>query len=377
MDKSTIKKNILIFFWYYSPPGGAELFIKEITERLSENHDFEIITAQCKKNLPKKEKINGVLVHRVGIGSFIIDKFLFPFFSIPLAFKIKKNKRISLVHGVIANPAGFSAMFFHLLTKTPFLLTEQSGNLDQKVRGLTPITFWIYKKIYQNSDFIHVISNFLKNIVLSLGVEKEKVKVIPNGINLSELKLSVEKGIEKEKYRIICVARLEKYKGIEYLIEALPKILESFPKTRLILIGDGQERNNLELKIKKLRLEDKVELKGEISHKEIPEELAKSNVFVLPSLEEGQGLVVLEAQAARIPVIGTRVGGIPDFIRDGESGILVEPKNPLKLAQSVIRIFSDTEFAQNLVKNASINSEKYDWHNIAEEIDQIYKQLIL
>lgn len=377
MDKSTIKKNILIFFWYYSPPGGAELFIKEITERLSHGYNFEIITAQCKKNLPKKERINGVLVHRVGVGNFLIDKFLFPLFSIPLAFKIKKDKRISLIHGVIANPAGFSAMFFHLLTKTPFLLTEQSGNLDQKARDLTPITFWIYKKIYQNSDFIHVISNFLKKTILSLGITEDKMKVVPNGINLSELKLSLKKGIEKEKYKIVCVARLEKYKGIEYLIEALPKILNTFPETKLILIGEGQERNNLELKIRKLGLESKVELKGEIPHEKIYEELAKSNVFILPSLEEGQGLVVLEAQAAQVPVVATNVGGIPDFIRDGESGVLVEPKNPLKLSQSVIRIFSDPEFAQNLVKNASTNLEKYDWRNIAGEIDQIYKQLIL
>ena len=161
------------------------------------------------------------------------------------------------------------------------------------------------------------------------------------------------------------------------MIEALPKILESFPETKLILIGDGQERKSLELKVKNLNLENKVEFKGEIPHEKIPEELAKSSVFILPSLEEGQGLVVLEAQAAQVPVIATNVGGIPDFIRDGESGILVEPKNSLKLSQSVIRIFSDPEFAQNLVKNASINLEKYDWRNIAGEIDQIYKQLML
>ncbi|MFQ6082613.1 MAG: hypothetical protein ACE5WD_04540, partial [Candidatus Aminicenantia bacterium] len=114
-NKLRAKKNILIFFWYYSPPGGAEVFVKEISRRLSDNYNFEIITARCKKDLAKMERINEVLVHRVGIGDFMVDKFLFPFFSIKLAYKIKKNKKIFLIHGIIANLAGFSAMIFHRL----------------------------------------------------------------------------------------------------------------------------------------------------------------------------------------------------------------------------------------------------------------------
>ncbi|MFQ6084434.1 MAG: glycosyltransferase family 4 protein, partial [Candidatus Aminicenantia bacterium] len=254
--------------------------------------------------------------------------------------------------------------------------TEQSGNLNQKARKLTPIVFWIYKKIYQTSNFIHVISHFLKQIILALGVDEKKIEVIPNGINLSELRQVIEKRREKEKYRIICVARLEKYKGIEYLIEALPKILESFPKARLVLVGEGQERKNLESQVKNLRLEKKVEFKGEIPHERIPEELTKSSVFVLPSLEEGQGLVVLEAQAAQIPVIATKVGGIPDFVKDGETGILIKPADSRALSQGVIKVFSTPEFAQKLIENAKDNLEKYDWDNVAEKIDQIYQKFI-
>ncbi len=375
-DKLNSKKNILIFFWYYSHPGGAELFVEEVTRRLLSDYNFELITAKCKKNLPREERINGVLIHRLGIGNFFIDKFFFPCFAILKAFKIKKAKRISVIHAVIANVSGFAAMTFHQLTKIPFLITEQSGNLDRQVRKLTPIAFWIYKKIYQKADFIHVISNFLKQTVLVLGVEEEKIEIIPNGINLSEFE-SFTEGERKEKYRIVSVARLNKYKGLEYLITAMPEILKSFPKAKLVLIGSGNERENLKLRIKNLKIEDKVEFKGDIPHKEIPKELVKSSVFVLPSLEEGQGVVVLEAQASGIPVIGTNVGGIPDFIRDGKTGILVGPAEPRDISQAVIKIFSEPEFAQKLVENAKDDLERYDWDNVADKIDKIYKRLFL
>lgn len=374
MDKeSNKKKNILIFFWYYLPPGGAELFVEEITKRLSQKYNFEIIAARGTTDLPKEEQMGTALIHRVGIGSFFFDKFLFPFYSIKKAYEIKKEKEISLIHGVIANPAGLAAMLFHSLTKIPFLLTEQSGNLEQKVKNLGPITFAIYKSIYQAADFIHAITGFLKKTISALGVNEEKIKVIPNGVNLSEF----GQRVERKEHRIICVARLEKYKGIDYLIDAMPEILKSFPRTKLILIGDGSEQKSLATKAKALTIEDRIEFRGDIVHKQIPEELAQSHVFVLPSLEEGQGLVVLEAQATGIPVIATNVGGIPDFIKNGETGILIKPKDQRAIAQNVIKVFSDSNFSKRLAENAQRYLEKYEWNNIAQKIDQIYQKLIL
>ncbi len=88
-------------------------------------------------------------------------------------------------------------------------------------------------------------------------------------------------------------------------------------------------------------------------------------------------MAVLEAQAAGIPVIATNVGGIPDFIRNGETGILIEPQDHEAIAQSVIKVFSDSNFSQNLVENAKRHLGKYDWDNIAQKIDQIYQKLIL
>ncbi len=370
------KKNILIFFWYYSPPGGAELFVEQITKLLGAHYNFAIITAKFKKALPSQERAGEVLIYRVGLGCVFIDKYFYPIFALWQAYKVRRKKKISLIHGVIANPAGFATMLFHQLTKTPFLLTEQSGNLDRKVRRLNPIIFWIYKKIYQEANFIQVISNSLKQTILSLGgIDENKIEVIPNGIDLATFKF--ESPRQKEKYRIICLARLEKYKGIRYLVEAMPQVLEKFPQAKLVLIGEGPERKNLEAKIKELKIEEKVELKGELPHEKIPEELAQSHVFVGPSLEEGMGVVFIEAQAAGIPVIGTNIGGIPDIIENEKTGLLIKPKDSQAIAQAITKIFSQPELAQNLVENAKVNLKKYDWQNISQKVFRIYQRIIL
>ena len=88
------------------------------------------------------------------------------------------------------------------------------------------------------------------------------------------------------------------------------------------------------------------------------------------------GIAILEAQACKLPVIASRVGGIPDIIEDRKSGILVEPKNPGQIAKAIIKIFSEPEFAQKITQNAKANLEKYDWNNISRQIDRIYQELL-
>jgi len=115
---------------------------------------------------------------------------------------------------------------------------------------------------------------------------------------------------------------------------------------------------------------------GLIPNEKIPEYLAAADCFVLPSLSEGLGIAILEAQACGVPVIASRVGGISDIIKDGKTGILVEPKNPEAISQAIIKIFSEPEFAQKITQNAKANLEKYDWNNIGRQIERIYQELL-
>jgi len=353
------KKKILIFSAFYGPyVGGAERFVQEITERLNSNYDFIILTSRISRKLPRIEKRKGIKIYRIGFGSKW-DKYFFPILAPLKSFFIPHD----LCHAVLESYAGLALFFYKVFRKKPALLTLQT----QKVS----IPNFLFRRIHLAPDKIHAISNALAQRAKNFGAEN--VEVIPNGVDLEKFK---SLNFSKERHRIICVAHLKKVKGVRYLIQAMPEVLKEFPDAKLVLIGEGPEEKRLKLKVERLKLEKYAEFKRSLSHERIPEELAKSEVFVLPSISEGMGIAIIEAQAAGIPVIGTKVGGIPDIIEDHKTGLLVEPENPNEIAKAIIKIFSDSEFVQNLVQNAKVNLEKYDWQSIAQKVDLIYKELI-
>ncbi len=355
------KKTILIFSAFYEPfEGGAERYVKEITKRLKEKYDFIILTSQLSFKLPKYEEREGVHIYRLGIGTKL-DKYLYPILALFKSFFIKKD----LIHAVLESYAGLSLFFYRILNKkTPAFLTLQSGRVK--------VPKFLFKKIHQVPDKIQAISNALAKRARKFGAKN--VEVVPNGIDLNLFSQDLK--IKKEKFRIICVSHLKKVKGLGYLIEAMPEVLAKFPQAKLILIGEGPERKNLESQIAKLGLQDRVELKGKLTNRAIPEELQKAEVFVLPSLSEGLGISILEAQACGVPIIASKVGGILDIIEDRKTGILIEPENPGQITQAVIEIFFQPEFAQELIQNAKDGLEKYDWQNIAQKINRIYQELL-
>lgn len=354
------KKIILIFSAFYTPfLGGAEMFVREITKRLKDKYQFIIITSRIQRTLPREEEREGIKVYRVGFG-FKIDKYFYPVLAPFKSYFVKHD----LVQAVLESYAGLALLVYRIFQKKPALLSLQS----QK----DSIPKFLFKRIHLVPDKVHAISNVLAQRAKEFGAKN--IEVIPNGVDPEKFKnLNT---FLKEKHRIISVAHLKKVKGIEYLIRAMPEISETFPDAKLVLVGEGPEREKLRLKSQELKISDRVEFKGTLSSARIPEELMKSEVFVLPSISEGMGIALVEARAAEIPVVATRVGGILDVIEDQKTGILVEPKDSQAIAKAVIKIFSEPVFAQNLIKEARLNLEEYDWQNIAEKINKIYQELL-
>jgi glycosyltransferase involved in cell wall biosynthesis len=358
MDKIH-KKQILILSCFYKPfGGGAEVYVDEIVKKLKNDYDFIILTSRISRKFSRYEEKDGVRIIRIGLGCHF-DKYLYPIVAFFKIFSIKKD----LIHSVMESYAGLALLFYRVIDKkTPALLTLQSGRVKMPK--------FLFKKVHQAPDKIQAISKYLAQRAKNLGAKN--VQVIPNGINLEQFNFIFSK---KEKHKIICVANLRQVKGIKHLIDSMPKILEKFPDAKLVLIGEGAERKNLESQITNLELKGAVELKGKLNPEQVRRELSGAEVFVLPSLFEGQGIVILEAQASKIPVIASNTGGIPDIVKDRETGILVDVKNSEQIGDAVIKVFSNTNFADSLVKNAQQNLEQYDWQNIAKKVDIVYKQL--
>jgi len=195
-------------------------------------------------------------------------------------------------------------------------------------------------------------------------------------IKITDLKEKLK--VKNNEKVIITVSRLVKKNGVEDLIKAMNDLRFKINDLRfkLLLIGKGEQETYLKELTKKLNLEESVAFLGEISHNDLPPYLWISDVFVRPSLSEGLGNVFLEAMAAGVPIIGTRVGGIPDFLKDGETGLFCEVQNSKSIAEKISMLLKDENLRWRLTENGQrLVEEKYDWNKIAEDMKGVFNKL--
>ncbi|TMG24538.1 MAG: glycosyltransferase [Chloroflexi bacterium] len=179
------------------------------------------------------------------------------------------------------------------------------------------------------------------------------MELIYNGVDLDRYErqepcctLPEEYGMEPGAQLVGVVARLEPEKGHPTLLEAWPKVLQSCPEAYLLIIGEGSRRAELERQVSELRIAHRVVFTGR--RDDIPAVTAALEIAVLPSYREAQGLTILEAMALRRPVVASAVGGIPEMIEDGLTGLLVPPRDPEALATAIVRLLRDHSLADTL-----------------------------
>ncbi len=350
--------KILIFSTNFLPHiGGAELATKEIISRLkNDGFDFTMITARHSPKLPQKEVLDGILVYRMGFGYSFLDKLILALWGARLGRKLHGQNRFESIHAVQASFGGIAAYFFKKsLPHVPFVLNIQEGKELDKQRA--HIRFW-RDGIIRSADKIIVISEYLKDYVREMGIVSEKIHLIPNGVDLNKFGrdfsygdlggLRDELGIKPGEKVVITSSRLEKKNNVEAVIDAVKKIENK--NTRLLLIGSGSLENYLKARTKALEMDDRVIFTGAVKHEELPKYLAISNVFVRPSISEGLGTAFLEAMAAGVPIIGTNVGGIPDLLKDFETG-LFSSTNAEDVAKKINLILEDEELRKRLNEN--------------------------
>ncbi len=391
------RKSILIFSIAYIPfVGGAELATKEITEKIGDYH-FDLITLCFDKKLPKTEKIGNVTVYRVG-G----PKLFFPFTALLKGLALHRKYKYGVIWSIMANRAGFAALFFKFFhPNIKFLLTLQEGDVLDYPKNRAGI-LWLFvgpfsKKIFRKADCVQVISRYLADWAISMGVKKEKIAVVPNGVDLDKFKsrilahnaahsvaggsnlkikeLQKKLDIKDGEKVLITVSRLVRKNAVGDVIEAL-KYLPEYVK--FLIIGGGSLETELKLKAKGYRLEARAIFLGHIEPERVPQYLTISDIFIRPSLSEGLGNVFLEAMAVGVPVIATPVGGIPDFLKNRETGLFCAVNNPQSIAEKVMEYINNPDQTDKIVKNAQkLVRENYDWNLIAEKMKSIFEELSL
>lgn len=179
---------------------------------------------------------------------------------------------------------------------------------------------------------------------------------------------------------ILYVGRLVKSKGVYDLLDAFSIVSQSIPEAKLIFVGDGPEKANLRKRAEELAISQSVELTGRLYGGELNAEYEKCNVFVLPSkyvkedpAVEGLGLVLIEASMHGKPLIGSRIGGIPEIIRDGENGILVQESNPKELSKAIATLLSDRDLNTKMGRNSiEIAKREFTWDAATEKLLDCY-----
>lgn len=359
-------KKIVILSAFYEPyMSGAEQMAKEIAERLGGEFDIKVITGRYDKNNKKTERRPNFNLIRVGVGHSKIDKFLF----IVLAPFFVKKLKPDITHAIMESYAGLALMFLkYIYPKTKRILTLQSGDLDSKKKQKRLLQKIFWRKIHNSPDIITAISSALAKRAKDLGVNEKKIFITHNGIDLN----TIPQDKEKIHHRVICVARLSWEKAHNLILEAWPDLVNIYPDASLVFVGEGKMRGAIEKQIEELAIKNSVILKGNLPHKEVLEELKKSEVFVCPSLAEGLGNVFIEAQACGVPPIGTKIGGIPDVIQHNKNGILINSENSQEIVAAVKKLFDDRLLYER-IKNNTLNSVKrFDWNEIIIKIKNIY-----
>jgi len=382
-------KRIVIFSLGYYPllVGGAEVAIKEITDRISpEDIQFTMITAKRRKEHSRFERIGNIDIYRVGLGFEFFDKFIWmPLFGCLKATLLHRKNKFDGVWAMMANQSGVSASLFKLWNKVLLVTTLQEGDEEEHLKRYVLGNDFLYKIFIRPwhimpirlADRVTAISNYLVERAKDSGAKGE-VKLIPNGVDLEKfskefsedmLKMGREKaGFSNDDILIFTSSRLVKKNGVADLISSLEFLPDSF---KLLVAGDGEDREKLEKMIEKKRLTERAVILGFIEPDYMPYYLKMSDIFCRPSLSEGMGNSFIEAMASGVPVVATSVGGIKDFLVDGETGFVVLPENPKSIASGIERAYKNRD---KVIKKAKEKAREYDWSDIAEDMKKVFEK---
>lgn len=368
-DPSQSKPRVVFLSAFFTPfVSGGERFAVELVKRLSDSYEIILVTGRHVSYMKKEEMDGQVRIVRVGFGRYI-DKYLYAPLAALAAWRLKPN----LVHAGMESFAGIALWMFHRFfnQRTPCLLTLQNGSMDAP-RFQKKFPAWIFKAIHLAPVKVQAISQALAVRARRLGAKD--VVVVPNGAELKAFLLARKQTTKKQ--RIVGLGRLHVDKGWDVAIRAFAIIAGRIPDVQLVIGGAGDQESILKALIEELGLQGRVELVGNVAYEDVPTFIASGLIFVGASRAEGLGNVFIEAQAAGTPPVATRVGGIPDVVRDGETGLLVPPEDPAALGSAMETLLRDEAKREAFRQNGLLNLERYDWSRIAHEMAEIYQELL-
>jgi glycosyltransferase involved in cell wall biosynthesis len=299
-----------------------------------------------------------------GINGLVCAKYLEPYLN---------NCMPDVVFNFWLYPEGFAAVEAGRKLGIPTVVGSIGSDLN---RIPDPISRWLTRVAMDRAEFVVTKSEHLRQQAIRMGINPSKIQTVLNGCDSRTFHLASRRaartqiGVDEKVDLVLFVGRLDPAKGIMELLDAFVSLAKRLPNLQLAYVGDGPGGQRLRHKAKDSGLERRVFLADACSSKEVAQWLAASNVLALPSYAEGCPNVILEALSCGRPVIGTKVGGIPELINE-ECGILVAPRDMRGLANAI-----ENALKRNWDEQSISRQFRRDWDQVAGEIIDVCGQVV-
>lgn len=356
--------------------------------------------------LPMYENIDGIKIYRFRYAPVkyerlayygnmhelviknLLNKFIFLmylFFAVIKTIKVIKREKsvgsgIDILHSHWWVPSGFIAMIASKLSGKPYMVTSHGSDVFMlnKIKFLIPLAKMVFKKAKHNT----AVSSKIKSILINdLKIEADKIAVFPMPCELS---LFYPTKVSRNSIKtILSIGRLVERKGYNYLIEAVEILKNKGMDFKVTIVGEGPSEKQIKAKIESSNLNNTIEILSFKPKNELNNYYNSCDIFVLSPItdwkgeQEGLGLVLLEAMSCKKPVIATNSGGIPNIIKDGETGLLVPEKDSTALAEAIEKLLKDDKLRDQLSENGyKYVIENFTSSIIANKLLNIYSKVL-
>ena len=385
--------KILMFSWEYPPLsyGGLARHVQDLSEALVSQGDQIFVITQGDGKLPREEVVGGVKIYRstplqISAINFVEHILHLNFLLLEKAINIiDQIGDFDLIHGHDWLVFWVCRVLKHALTK-PLLYTihatefgRNQGIYNEIQRYINDLEWYATFEAWR----VIVCSHFMKQEVKNLfQLPDDKVVEIANGVNEENYRADYSKAFRQnyaspDEQIILYIGRIVREKGIQVLIQSIPEVLERNPASKFVIAGKGPYLDSLKAQADYLGISNRVYFTGFISDEERNKLYRCADLAVFPSLYEPFGIVALEAMATMTPLIVSAVGGLVEFVEDGENGLTVPPNDSHLLAQSILQLLNEQRVARRLANNGyRLVKEKYSWKQIARQTVKVYQEVL-
>ena len=376
--------------------GGVERRIIETAKRLQNQADITVYSG-TKAGFKKPMDINGVTF----VPCYSTDK-LFPldnwFFNRSISKKASAiDADVYEAHAVSGygllnalNKQGIKRPFVHTIhgvLADEYEQARENGYQSFRSRIANYFMHRLAKlegETAKNAKLIVTISKYsLEKIENHYGVDAAKVRIVPNGVDPEKFKPLEDQEAIKRQFGlgnepcVLFVGSLIPRKGLPFLVEAAEKIVKKYSGTKFVIVGEGPLKNQLLSNLETANLSGNFKFLGNVKEDMLPALYNCADVFALPSIQEGQGIVLLEAQASAKPVVAFDVGGVNEAVRNGETGLLVKRGSSEELADALLKLLSDKALREKMGANGRrFVTENFTWDICAQKMLNVYHEAL-